>query len=234
MNLIYGFDSIIKWVNYHSNSYSCFLRCFWLTEDFGEIWLFFENKLRVVVPPYIKYILTSCGYDNCYTIATINEADLEYFARELREGRVMKFYHGKVDAKEIMEGCTVPVEDFVFNRGHQKLLMAIVKLVNEILEVDGVEGFFVELPNQIKRKNENRKNTAPRKRCRYSIQASTSTQNINQQPGDNAQNIHQEPGDDALNAVKEARSTIIRKAILSLITHTPDIFAYVCIFSIFS
>lgn len=190
------------------------------TEKSMDIFLFIEKKLNTGVPVYIKNILKYCGYDNCHALATIDDADLEYFADEVRNGGVNNFYHGKISAETIMEGCTTSVENFVFSRGHLQLLKAIVKIVKETLEIHGADGFLLKLPKDLPKEQEqgniSKSVSVYRKRFKFSTVTSTSTDAV-----DNALN------DETISPAEKARTIIIGKAILSLVTHTPKLFANV-------
>lgn len=71
----------------------------------NDIFLCIEKKMNGVIPAYMKNILKSCGYDNCHTIATIEDADIDYFIDEVRKGNVNSFYKGKISEENIMERC---------------------------------------------------------------------------------------------------------------------------------
>lgn len=191
----------------------------------NAVFLWIEKKMNIFVPVYIKNILKCCGYDNCHTISTIVDADIEYFTDEVRKGSVNKFYHGKISEAAIMEGCATSVENFVFSRGHIKLLQAIVKIVKDTLEVHGAGGFLIKLhkvSSTVLSKEENiTSKAASSNRKRFKFSTVTSAQ------------VDVEPADESsINdiAQRTARSTLIRKAIVILITHTPNLFANVSIF----
>lgn len=113
-----------------------------ITAEFIDIWLFLERKFETLIPAYIKNVLKYCGYEDCHTIATIEENDLEYFTTEVRKGGITNFFTGS----EALQGSNKSEENFEFCRGHQKLLMAIVKFVKENLNENGVDAFLVKLP----------------------------------------------------------------------------------------
>lgn len=51
--------------------------------------------MKVEIPPFIKYVLKFCGYDNCHSISVIDEKnDFEYFESEVRNGGIIEFYEG--------------------------------------------------------------------------------------------------------------------------------------------
>lgn len=195
-------------------------------EKARDIFLYIEKKMDVVVPAYIKNILKCCGYDNCHTLATIKDSDIEYFADEVRKGKITNFYHDKISSEAIMEGCMSTVENFVFSRGHIQLLKAIVKMVTDTLDVHGVDGFLLKLPknsleNSLKLQNKDHilkaaATSVYRKRFKFSTVSSTRSQDNDQVSCD-----------DAISPIQNERSTLIRKAILSLITHSPKLFANV-------
>lgn len=178
--------------------------------------------MNVVVPAYIKNILKYCGYNDCHSIATIGDADVEHFTDQVRKGKVNNFYHGKINAEAIMEGCTSSVENFEFSRGHLQLLKVIVKMMKDTVDIHGVDGFLLKLP-QAAPYVQNKENISKpvscvyRKRFKFSSVTPTSAQD----------NIEMS-SDESISPIQKARSTIIKKAVLSLITHTPQLFANVC------
>lgn len=123
---------------------------FTFAAEFGEIWSFVEWKLKVLVPPYIKYVLKYCGYDSCHTISTIEEPDFEYFEAEVRKGGIINFFEGEVSEKNVLEGSTKCVEEFEIRRGHRTLLRIAVKLIKERLDEYGVDGFYLEIAKKKK------------------------------------------------------------------------------------
>lgn len=180
--------------------------------------------MNVVVPAYMKNILICCGYDNCHAIATIEDDDLEYFADEVKKGSVNNFYQGKISVAAIMEGCSASVENFVFSRGHIKLLKAVVITVKNTLDTHGVDGFFINLSKvstEVHQKENINSKPAPvyRKRFKFSTVNSTSTQETDEKPDD-----------DTISSVRIARSKLIKKAVLILISRTPKLLADVGIF----
>lgn len=190
--------------------------------------------MNVALPPYMKNILKCCGYDNCHTIATIEDADVEYITDEVRKGSVNKFYHGAENADAIMKGCATSVENFVFSRGHVRLLQKIVKVVKETLEKHGADGFSLELPtvsSEVTSKvNEKESKAASfyRKRFKFSALPSTPAQESNDELSEAASDYLND--DATTSAIRNARSLITSKAILILITRTPDLFANVGIY----
>lgn len=101
------------------------------------------------MPPYIKNVLQYCGYENCHTIATIQEDDLDYIESEVRKGGITTFFEGK-SIEKILEGCTKLIDDFEISRGHKKLVIAAVKVVQEKLECNGADGFLEVSPKKKK------------------------------------------------------------------------------------
>lgn len=179
--------------------------------------------MDVIIPVYLVNILKCCGYDNCHTIATIVDADIEYFTDEVRKGGLNKFYGESAEA--LMQGCATSGENFVFMRGHVKLLQAIVKAVKDTLEMYGSDGFLLKLPNvasKVKVSSDEKETSVYRKRFKFSTGPSTSAQ------------VHNGASDLASEEacsydVTEPRNILIRKAIMILITRTPNLFANVSI-----
>lgn len=104
--------------------------------------------MKIRIPPFIKYVLRFCGYENCHTISTIEETDIEYFESEVRNGGIIEFYKNEVSPEDIFKGSTKAVNDFEINRGHRKLMMAAVKVVKNRLEENGVENFLAASPKR--------------------------------------------------------------------------------------
>lgn len=185
--------------------------------------------MKVAIPSYMKYILEYCGYDNCHTIATIEENDLEYFKNEVKEGKVTNFFEAKIGPKNVLEGSSKSVDDFEFSRGHQKLLMAVVKLVKENLNENGVDSFSQELPSEsiipTKRKIENKvdkKIYSKKQKC--STNKLTSIENARLIESSSTATL----GNSDIELQKH-RSTLMKKMALSLINHSPENFANVSI-----
>lgn len=205
-----------------------FTACITITEKSNDVFVWIEKKMMVVLPSYMKNILKCCGYDNCHTIATIEDADVEYFTDEVRKGSVKKFFHAKISAEGIMEGCATSVENFVFIRGHVRLLQTIVKCVKETLEIHGAGGFSLKLPKVSSKEHEGENISSEvvsvyRKRFKFSPVLSTSAQEGNEA-------LLEASTDDTKSAIKKARSDLTRKAIMILITRTPILFAKVGIY----
>lgn len=174
---------------------------FFISADFNEIWLFVEQEMKMKIPSHIKHILKYCGFENCHTISTIEENDIEYFENEVRKGEITIVLNETTS------------ENFEFSRGHKKLIMAITKLVNEKLNERGVDGF--SMPKQRKRTLSNA-TTVATKISKLSTNENSSLDCFSEAP---------EP----LETLQEYKSAVLRKMILSLITHTPEMFANVSI-----
>lgn len=131
-----------------------------ITEEYNEIWVYVEKNMKILIPKYIKCILTYCGYNDCHTIATIEETDLGYFINEVRQGKVTNFFR-KLGINNALEGSTKSAENFEFSRGHQKLLMIVVGLVKQNLNDYGADIFTAELTkmNKNTRKNKTKDST---------------------------------------------------------------------------
>ncbi len=87
-----------------------------------------------------------CGFDNCYSISTIEGNDIAYFESQVRKGAVANFFRNNTSEDflldNVLEGCVErPVEEFEFSRGHQKLIMTIATTVKENLDKNGIDGF---------------------------------------------------------------------------------------------
>lgn len=171
-------------------------------ENDNDIFVWIEKKMNVVVPPYLKSILKSCGYDNCYAIATIVNADLDYFTDEMKKGNIE------------------------FSRGHSRLLEAIVKIVKGTLETGGC-GSFSLVPSKVspstvpiihekQEPSSSKALSVYRKRFKPSEHTQVNNNDIDQ--------------DDDISVEGQARNTLIRKAVTILITHTPKLFAKVSAF----
>lgn len=117
-----------------------------LAAQFSDIWVFTEEKMRIKIPLVIKHILELCGYDNCYSIATIEDRDIDYIANEVRKG--------KLGAEMVLKESVETIKNFEFTRGHRKLIMAIAKFVKTILDSSGANG----VPISVKQTKTNNKN----------------------------------------------------------------------------
>lgn len=125
--------------------------------------------MKITIPRYVKNICAACGYDNFYTIATIEESDLDYFKQELIEGKVFKHFDGKLSEDDVLSDCAYPAKDFEFSRGHQKLILAVVKYVKETMETSGVDGFdSPKKPEKATKKSKQNKSSGEPKRQKVS------------------------------------------------------------------
>lgn len=97
--------------------YECLPRDIRFKAKFSEIWSFVERKLKSTIPSYIKYVLKYCGYENCHTIATIEDNDLEYFVGEVRKRGITNFFSGKFGIINALQGSNKSEENFEFSRG---------------------------------------------------------------------------------------------------------------------
>lgn len=104
----------------------------------------------VTFPPFVKYVLKFCGYENCHTISTIIEADFKEIELDVQKGGITEFYKGEILEADVLKGSGRGIKDFEIKRGHRQLLLAAVKLVKDRLEENGVEEFSAASP---KRKN---------------------------------------------------------------------------------
>lgn len=100
----------------------------------------------IPIPTYIKNILKCCGFENCYSISTIEENDIAYFEQQVRKGALTKFIEGSISENlspdNVLEGYVERSgEEFEFSRGHQKLIITIARTVKENLEKNGIDGF---------------------------------------------------------------------------------------------
>lgn len=108
--------------------------------DFDEIWSFIEFKLQTPVPPYIKYILMFCGYNNGISISTIEDVDVQHFVDVVKNGSVTDYF----GEKNILQGSMRSIDNFEFSRGHVKFLMYIVSFLREYIEENG-HSFSMEI-----------------------------------------------------------------------------------------
>lgn len=86
--------SILKKIDLRIIDDTCF------TTKASEIWMFVERKLNISIPPYIKCVLKYCGYENCHTIATIEENDLKYITAEVRK---VNFFSNEIDKENVLQ-----------------------------------------------------------------------------------------------------------------------------------
>lgn len=193
------------------------------TED-ASIFEWIEKKMNISIPVYIKHILTYCGYDNCYSIATIVDEDIKYFTDEATKG---SFCLDKICIAEGSATSANAYTNIMFSRGHIKLLQAIVRVVKETLECDGADSFTIKVhpiatkvPAKVSTiQNENSTTDLTsfrRKRFKFSAVAAVSTSNEVRM-------------NDTVTTEACARSTLTRKAMKVLVTHTPKLLANVSI-----
>lgn len=182
-----------------------------MSETFDEIWSFVEERFDEV-PPYIKYILSYCGYNNGTSIATIDDDDIQHFVSEVRNGNVTSYYKGIFKEKNVLEGSTTSTEEFEFRRGHLKHLICIVKFLKKHAEENGPNSFTItKQKKKSKTKKPDRKvSSAPRKRIQYSqIDESLPV----------ASGVESD--------IEKQKNILIPKMLYSLKTHTPKMYAEV-------
>lgn len=105
-----------------------------------KFWEIIETKMGCNVPYYIRNILALNGYENAVSICTIEPEDIDYlqeYARKEMHKRIPKDanlqdYYGFYAEK--------PAE-FVFLRGHVKLLQGIVAFIKQEIESKGPDYF---------------------------------------------------------------------------------------------
>lgn len=114
-----------------------------ILETFGEIWSFIEQKIQTPVPPYFKYVLQYCGYENAVSISSIDNDDVDDFVAEVRSGKVTEYFQTKLGDKDVLEGSNKNMENFDFSRGHRKFLMYIASFLKEHIEDYGIDSFSV-------------------------------------------------------------------------------------------
>lgn len=181
-----------------------------VTADFDGFWLFVEREMKMPIPSCIKYLLKYSGFENCHTISKIEEIDLKLIENDVRKASQKDDFPNGFG---VLDFSIKLSENFEFSRGHQKLILAIAKLVKQKLNEGGVDAFSMAKPK--KRAIEN-PNGAPTKILKFSTTECSPQEHVSE-----ASNL--------LNVVRERKSVVLRKMILSLITNTPEMFANVSI-----
>lgn len=156
--------------------------------------------MKLNIPPPVKEVLIACGYDNCYVIRTIGEADIDHFTDEIRKGKVPNLFKGKEQM----------LKNFEFNRGQRKLFVAIATFVQKTFEVDGIDGFSLRTPKRKFGLNEIMLH-APRKKTRNTISDPFDRTTQDEDP------------------IKSYRSNLLRLVVEQLVTETGKLFSEVSI-----
>lgn len=159
--------------------------------------------MKLNIPPPMKKVLIACGYDNCYTIGTIDEADINYFTDEIRKGKVSNLFDNEKQT----------LENFEFNRGQKKLFIAIANIVKKTLEEDGIDGFSLKSPKRKLDLNQ-RTTCVARKRIKN---PTTDPVSVNVEDED---------------PVRAHQSNLLRLIVKQLITETGELFCEVNIFTL--
>lgn len=198
-----------------------------ISDEFDEIWNMVERNMKVQIPPFIKYVLKFCGYENCHTISTIEEDDFEYFEFKVREGGIIEFYQDKISEKDMFEGSTKTLKDFEIVRGHRKLLMAIVKVVKEKLDKNGVDGLFVVTPKRKKKNKIAEKSTAenivPVRRKKQKFSPSE----LLNDDDEKLTEIKEERNDQCDPSIEHHKRVLFLKALSCLKNHSPEMYEIV-------
>ncbi len=139
-----------------------------IIELFDEIWTFIEEKLNTTVPPYLKYILKYCGFNNGISIASIDDEDIEHCVREVKNGNVGKYYESLVGEKDVLEGSLKTTANFEFSRGHIKFLKSIVEFLKKHAEQNGPDSFVTTKKKKIAKNKKTDAPSALKKKVKYS------------------------------------------------------------------
>lgn len=189
-------------------------------ENFDDIWLFVEDKLRTSVPKYIKNVLKVCGYNNGIALASIEEGDFDYLEGEVRNGNLMKYFAG-FEERIVLYDCTKSIQNFEFTRGHKKFLLFIASFLKAHSEENGLNSFTSETAQpkvrdvknlKYKRRAKSRIVNVPYKKMKIS--------------SCNSDENHTIPARDDLSL---QRINLLKKALMSLIKHTPDMYVGACV-----
>lgn len=170
-----------------------------------------------------------CGFDNCYTIATIEENDLEYFQGEILKGNLTKFFKNKTSdgflLENVLEGSNKSEKEFEFRRGHQKLIISIAKLVKENLDKNGIDGFgFTKRYAETSKAKQNDSVNAKLSDVPFKRQKSSPVQDAMGSWGRDAngeQVLYPEHKEINAGEIAIHRSKLIKQAMASLKNHTP-------------
>lgn len=190
-----------------------------ILETFSDIWSFIELKLQTPVPPYFKYVLQYCGYENGVSIASIDNTDIDHFILEVRSEKVTKYFKSKLGDKDVLEGSNKNMENFDFSRGHSKFLMYIVAFLKDHIEEHGIGSFSVSSNMNLGVKRPAQQSSCPPpKRLKES-----------NTPLDPSKEILVElPHED----LKKQKDILISKTLTSLITYTPETYVKVSAYTV--
>lgn len=185
-------------------------------ETSDEIWSFIEQKLQTPVPPYFKYVLKYCGYENGVSIASIDDVDIKYFVEKVRNGDVINYYKSKLADKDVLKGSVKNMENFDFSLGHRKFLMYIVTFLKNHIEEHGNDSFSQTLNSSHAIKRQAQQSSCPPRK-------------ILKRP-----NTVLDPSEKCLVELPHAdlrrqEGILIRKTITSLINHAPETYVKVSV-----
>lgn len=173
----------------------------------------------------MKNVLTYCGFDNVHTISEINENDLEYCTTVVRKGGIINYFSNEVGSENALQGSHKSEANFEFSRGHQKLIMAIVKLVKQNLNENGVDAFLVKLPKSMKNRNASTKVITESRKETKDMTVSTLKEKQSTQI-DSTCSFH----DNLINL----QAKLLKQIIQSLFIHTSDMYEEVSTFKLSS
>lgn len=185
-----------------------------VSETFDEIWSFIENQFQTPVPPYFKFVLKYCGYENGVSIATIDNDDIKYFVEEVRNGNVINHFKSKFGDKDFLEGSTKNMDNFDFSRGHKKFLMCIVTFLKNHIEEHGIDSFSRPLNSNFGIKRPSQQSAgAPPKRLKQP--------NPRLDPSGKVSVPYED--------LRKQEDILIKKTITSLISYVPEIYVKVSV-----
>lgn len=183
-----------------------------ILEKFGEIWSFIEQKIQTPVPPYFKYVLQYCGYENAVSIASIDDHDVDDFVSEVRSGKVTEYFKSKLGDKDVLEGSNKNMETFDFSRGHRKFLMYIASFLKEHIEEHGFDTFSVSSNSGVNKPAQQSSRRPPKRLSHSNIPLVPSKKILVELP-------HED--------LRKQKDILISKTITSIITYAPEVYVKV-------
>lgn len=110
--------------------------------DFEKFWDLIENKFGCTVPKYLQNILALQGFDNALNIKTLKQDDYEFLQEYVRND-MNKRIPKDADLRDYYDTFHETPEEFVFLRGHLRLLEEIVFIINKTIASKGYDIFNI-------------------------------------------------------------------------------------------
>lgn len=183
------------------------------------------------MPPYFKYVLKCCGYNNGYSISTIDDDDIKHFIDEVRNGNVSNFFQPKLKEEDVLEGSSKTKDNFEFSRGHLKFLKSIVKFLEKHIAENGTDSFGVdpEISNKksVLKKSGDKVSSVPKKRVKRSAISVNLANTLELQK----HKFSKENGKQ--DSIENQKGILIRRMLISLSGNTGTLYAKVSMYATF-